>query len=242
MAYFRYFPRDFYRFGDEESTSIFSNISAYAEVVDSIRDNVAFFQDYYIQEGTRPDQVSYELYNTPQYHWTLYLMNPILRERGWPLSNREVIRCAQRACPGVTIVTRNSIFDKMLVGQLVHGNTSAAEGVVTSRVIDLGLINVRPTLGTFISGEQISSTGANDELEIITATSITPEYLAPFYYKNAAGETVDIDPLVGPGALLTEVTRLDHGLAKNEELKSIKVIKPSSIRQVVRSFREAVAS
>jgi hypothetical protein len=69
-----------------------------------------------------------------------------------------------------------------------------------------------------------------------------PEYLAPHHYENASGETVDIDPFLGPGALLTEVTNYDRYVKHNDQLKEIIVIKPDLIQEVVAAFRQAIKS
>ena len=68
------------------------------------------------------------------------------------------------------------------------------------------------------------------------------EYLSAHHYENVSGEVVDIDPEVGPGAQLTEVTYLDRLFTQNDDLKQIRIIKPSSLNSVVSSFREAVSS
>ena len=83
--FFRFFPVVDYKFGTNGGTDQFENISIYANVVDQVVNNVAAYQEYYLLPGERPDQVSQKLYNTPNYHWTFFLMNDTLRESGWPL-------------------------------------------------------------------------------------------------------------------------------------------------------------
>lgn len=95
MSYFKSFPRVFYKFGDEQTSDVFENLSVYSDMVDQIRDKVSLYEDYYILPGERPDQVSQKLYDTPEYHWTFYLMNQKLREQGWPLSSANLFAFAQ---------------------------------------------------------------------------------------------------------------------------------------------------
>jgi hypothetical protein len=241
MSFFTYFPTVDYYFGDEERPDRFRNIAVYAEVIDEIRNNVAFYQDYYIKEYERPDQVSFKFYKTPNYHWTFYLMNDNIRERGWPLTNREILDKAQKDYSLVTITTRSTLTDKMIPYQILTGSSSGATAYVEYRDLDLGQLHVEMTSTTsFIAGETITSLNADGELESITAFSIGSEYLSAHHYENAAGEYVDIDPLVGPGALLTEVTHLDRYITLNDELKTIRIIKPEQITQVAKAFREAI--
>ena len=64
--YFQYFPRSFYRFGNETTSDVFQNLTIYADVVDQVKDNTTVYSDYYIQEGERPDQTSFNLYGNTE--------------------------------------------------------------------------------------------------------------------------------------------------------------------------------
>ena len=207
--------------------------------------------EYTIQEFERPDQLSYKIYGNEGFHWTFFMLNDNIRERGWPLSNEEVIEKAVGLYPNTVLTTRaqitslnptittESIFQ---VGRTVSGNTSGATATINHRHLDLGQIVVTNLTGTFVNGETLSSTNADGDVETIILESSSLEYNAAHHYENVAGETVDIDPTVGPGVLLTEVTYLDRVVNDNEELKQIKIIKPSVINQITNSFIEAVQS
>ena len=81
-TYFKNFNTVNYRFGDNEKSNIFKNISQYVDLIDQVKSNVAFYQKYTIVSGERPDTLSYELYGTPEFYWTFYLMNDDIRESG----------------------------------------------------------------------------------------------------------------------------------------------------------------
>ena len=70
----------------------FENISVYADIIDQIKNDVAAYEEYYILPGERPDQVSLKLYDTPNYHWTFFLLNDDIKEQGWPLSNKNLFK------------------------------------------------------------------------------------------------------------------------------------------------------
>jgi len=242
MNYFKYFPLTAYGFGNETQPDVFRNITVYAEVIDEIRNNLAFYNDYHIQEFERPDQVSQKLYGTPNYHWTLWLMNDNIREQGWPLSNREINERILETYPHKVITTKTTLTDRFIVGQTLTGNSSGATGTIHHRHLDLGQLVVNNATGTFRAGEIISSTNADGDVETITVTSFEDEYNSAHHYEDANGNYVDIDPTVGPGAQLTEVTYFDRYFQMNEDLKQIRVIKPNNIIEVVNAFREAIRS
>jgi hypothetical protein len=72
--------------------------------------------------------------------------------------------------------------------------------------------------------------------------SIAPQYNSAHHYEDVNKEYADIDPEVGPGAQLTEITWLDRLLIKNEEMRQIRVIDNKSIIEVAQAFKEAIRS
>ena len=246
MNYFKHFPRVFYSFGDTEIKDVFENLTLYSDVVDQVKDNIAVYTEYYIQPDERPDQASFKIYDTTDYHWTFYLMNPKLREQGWPISNAKLFTLAQERYNAKVITTLNNISQIMKVGRTIRGLTSGAEGVITHRNLELGQIWIKQSERDFISGETATSVNADGVTETIVVQSYSDQYNAAHHYKDGDGNFVDLsfDPITGDytpvGALTTEVTWLNRLEEENNELKEIKIIKPTIIADVVESFREAV--
>lgn len=242
MEYFKDFPIAEYFFGDETKAALFTDLSSYVSIIDSLKDASSFYNEYYIQNGERPDQLAFKLYDDPSLHWTFYAMNDKLRERGWPLTNREINAQIERDFTYYVLVTKSALAGKFKIGQTIEGTNSAATGTIVHRNLDLGQLFLSNTSGTFIANEVVESTNADGFLETITSASYSSEALAIHHYENASGEWVDIDPSVGAGALLTAVTNTDHYINKNEDLKSIRIIKPTAITDVVDAFKEAIRS
>ena len=88
--YFRPFPTMFYdSFVDTDEiklvTDIFRRAKATAE---SMSDKVIWY-DYIISDGESPEILSYNYYNSVNYHWVIILANQIQDPRwDWPLSTR----------------------------------------------------------------------------------------------------------------------------------------------------------
>lgn len=240
MTYFNDFPRTFYQFGESRDKEVIENISIYADVVDQVRNATTAYQDYYIQSNERPDQVSFKLYETPHYHWTFYLMNPKLRECGWPHSQQKIYEQALKLYNETVLTTRTKLTDKLKIGQTITGLTTGVTAKVSHREIDLGQLWIKDATGTFSAGETITSTNSDGITESITLHSTEVQYNAAHHYENADKEYVDIDPEVGPGSNLTEITWLDRLITHNETLREIKIIRPNIITRVAEAFREAV--
>ena len=121
MAYFDNFGIVSYRFGDNESPVLFNNLTAYVDVIDQVKENVAFYNKYTISAGERPDTLSYKLYGTPDYYWTFYMMNNHIRESGWPVDSYDMLSIAKSKYPYRVVTTNTNLTVIFPVGQSVTG-------------------------------------------------------------------------------------------------------------------------
>lgn len=245
MNYFSNIPKLYYRFGDQSTTNAFPDLTSYVQVVDDIKNNVAFYNPYYIKEGYRPDQLSQNIYGTPVYHWTFFMMNDKLRERGWPLGLDALYTRVKDEYPHMSLITTDDITGKFKIGQTVIGTISGATGIIRHRKLHFGQILIDVTSSTpFRFQETVRSTiNVPGGTEVQTAYfDVTEEYNSVSYYKGPDGRRKDVDPLIGPGAQDTIVTIFDHLTEMNEDLRTITIIKPSVISQVVSSIKQALSS
>jgi len=241
MLYFNDFPKVQYKFGNETDPTIFQDLSIYSDVVDQIKDSISVLNVHTIQEGFRPDQVSIQLYGTTLYYWTFYLLNDNIREQGWPLNRHELQEYTRKVFPNTVLTTRDSnLATKFKVGRTLSGGTSGASGSIIKRNLDLGQITVEGNVGFNEGGELLTSVNSSGVTETLAAVSSSKEYLAASHYIDGSSNIVDIDPAVGPGALLTEKTNEDVYFATNEGLRQIKIIKPTQITNVVTGFKRSI--
>lgn len=101
--YFEEFPVVSYRFGNEETTTNFQHLGTYIDILDQVKEYNVYYQTYNIQNGERPDQLSYKLYRNTDYHWTFFLLNDHLRQGGWPIRDADVYPKAQEYYPNRVI-------------------------------------------------------------------------------------------------------------------------------------------
>jgi len=242
MTFFKPFPQIAYKFGNETTLDVFQNISIYADVVDQLIDDVAAYDDYYVRPGERPDQVSYNLYDTEDYYWTFFLVNPILRESGWPLAPGKLDEHARKIYNKDIIITRSRLTDKFKLNQTITGQSSGATGTIDHRNLDLGQLWLKDVTGTFTNGETIQSTNSDGVIETVVIQSVDKQYNTPHHYEDASKHPVDIDPEVGPGAQQTPVTWLDNLNDYNNTARQIRVLKKARVEEVVSSFRKAIRS
>lgn len=239
MSYFSGFPFVVYKFGTESALTSFQDITAYVEVIDSIKDNVSFYTNIQITANERPDTLSQKLYGTPSLYWTFFFMNDRLRESGWPLNQQELDQFIRKTYPLQTIITRDSLEGIFLPGQIVGGVTSGATARVISRRIDFGQINVKMLTGKFINGELMSSTVA-DVTQSIANVAVVDQFNATHSWQDSDGLDVDVDPTVGTTGFDTPTTFYERMTAQNDELRTIRIIKPSAVGAVRSAFKDAL--
>lgn len=239
MSYFRNFPKEFYQFANGD-TALMQNLSLYVEIIDQVKENSAFYQDFYVRDGERPDNVSNRLYRNPTLHWTFYLMNNHIREQGWPLTQTAIIEKAKEDFPNVTLNTQDDIdmFSKVTTVVSQSGATARLVRIDTS----MGQVVVDPIGDSeFVEGDTISDL---DGVVPQTATllSVESEYLSAHHYIDNEGNLADYRTKSGWNTGLFEMTNLEYYQKQNEELRQIRAIKPSSIAAVTSMFARAAKS
>jgi hypothetical protein len=242
-TYFKDFPVTGYSFGNNLPDIGVQNISAYVEIIDNVKNLVAFYTKHNIQEGDRPDQVSTQLYNTPDYYWTFFLMNDNIREQGWPLTELQLKERAAADLPHRVLTTTAELTGKFKVGQTVSGSSTGSTGKILKRNLDLGqlVIDASTLSGTFNNSEVITSQ-VGEIVESIRLTNSIDQANATKHYIDETLAQVDIDPHSGiVPASYTPVTNLEFYRKQNDSLKAIRVIKPAQVGQITKAFREELS-
>jgi len=160
-TYFSNFKKIRYKFGDETSSAIMQDLSQYVDLIDQVKANGAFYQDYIIPSGERPDTLSFRLYGTTDYYWTFFLLNDHLRESGWPLDNEDVLPHAEHSYPHRVITSRSNLATKpydFKVGALIVGSETGTIGNIIKRNLSLGQLVVNTIGATYTVTEDFPLT------------------------------------------------------------------------------------
>lgn len=245
--YFQNFQAVGYRFGDNEAPVLFDNLTQYVDIIDSMKDQISFYNKYTIVSGERPDTLSYELYGTTDYYWTFFLMNDHLRLSGWPVNTEDLLDIIKSKYPYQVITTSDDIANSFPVGQTVTGTPSGTTGKIIARRLDLGQLIIDTggdTFGDRSNNESISYTDAEGSLFRASVYGTSAQYNAVHHYEDTDGNHVDIDPhdQANIGSSLIPVTFRDRVEERNEELKEIVVLKTEVIERVVSEFNKSLLS
>lgn len=110
--YFHNFPVVDYKFGDEDTLTRFQHLGTTVDILEQVRKYQVYYQNYEIQNGERPEQLSGRLYGNTNYYWTFYLLNDHLRTGGWPIRDADIWPKAQEYYPNTVISTAAVVQEK----------------------------------------------------------------------------------------------------------------------------------
>lgn len=110
--YFSEFPVVDYKFGNESTFTRFQHLGTMVDILDQVKRYEVYYRQYHIQNGERPEQLSYKLYGNVNYYWTFYLLNDHIRQGGWPIRDADVWTKAQQYYPNTVITTHGTTQQK----------------------------------------------------------------------------------------------------------------------------------
>jgi hypothetical protein len=94
MAFFRQFPRTFYNIDNTlvNIPDIFRRV-----VPTDLFDNMSYMLEYDIQDGQKPEHISYDMYDTVDYYWLILVCNNIIDPyHDWPKSQLDLVEFAKQ--------------------------------------------------------------------------------------------------------------------------------------------------
>lgn len=231
--YFSYFQKDLYDFGDDVVKNV-TDITKYTAIFSEVADDISFYTYYTMQPGTRLDEISQEIYDTPDFYWTIPLINNNIVNT-WndlPKSYSNFIAYLEKKYVGraFTIKDSETLAGKFQIGEnLVFNSTEKAE-----------LIAKYPTQGymqvvfaddaSFPQNAEFTLTGETTGDSIVVTNHI-PAYNAPARHIDTNGNYVPYD-----AGQTTVVTIREDEEVRNEVNSQIKLIRPEFIYDVTTEF------
>ena len=94
MAFFRQFPRTAYVIDGSlvNIPDLFRRVGT-----NDIFDNLTYMETYDVQDGQRPEHISYDLYDTVDYYWIILVCNNIIDPyHDWPKSQLDLVEFAKQ--------------------------------------------------------------------------------------------------------------------------------------------------
>mgnify|MGYP006142561685 FL=1 len=211
------------------------NLTAKANISNSLVNNAGYYQTVKIIDGERPDHLSQRLYGTSIYHWTFLLLNPQIKNiwDDWPMKHGQLVQYCTNKYQYLAADTDTDLNNKFILGETVRGSVSSALGIVKEIHVNMGYVVIEKTSGTFtITGETIQGITSTDSAD---ANFIKSQAYAPHHHVDASSNWVK-----RAASGTTPFTYIDYESAVTEQNRNIKVIKPENISEVARQFASAM--
>jgi len=233
MGYFQSFQKKDYVLDDTMTKSL-TDISAYTSIFSKIADDISFYSYYTMQNGERLDTISTQLYGTPEFYWTIPLINPHIVNVyiDMPKDTPEFIEYLASKYQGSAFKLKplQSMVDKFTIGEtLVYNDVNKA--TLLGKYPTQGYLQVQLTEGEFPENMDFTITGQTSNDSVIIANLI-PAYDAPAYHTSSITGmqcTWNITQ-----STETSIRELEQ--EKNDLVSQIKVIRPTYIYEVVKQF------
>lgn len=244
--YFEKFPTQYYRFGNNEQAVLFPSINTFVEVLDLVKDNISAYNKITVTDAERPDTLSNRLYGTPDHYWTFFLMNEALREQGWPLTDKRIYDKSEELYPdwfleidgysssNVAAITALSNYTKGETIAVYNGSAWLA-GTVKGKNIQNGELYFSSTAVT--TATNITQVAFADEsTNLLSVSSNSEEYNGTHHYERSDGTWYDLVD----GAVGSPITFQENLVNVNEELRTMRVIKPEKIEEITFEYKRSL--
>lgn len=240
MTYFTQFQKNNYTFSDDITKRV-TNISHYTEIFSRVADDISFYTYYNARPGERFDNISNELYDTPDYYWTIPILNDTITNT-WRDTIRSVPALESyvgQKYPGKAIIIEptHDIIGSFVIGEyLLYSNSDPF--ILRGKYPTLNYLHADPIDSIDESAEPPEETEENeivgfDSGSILPVRSIVDRRLAPANFTDSEQNTV---PWYVENTVPTSIHQTEVDV--NETKGRLKVIRPQYIRDVVERFEE----
>ena len=256
LNFFKAFPLVQYQFEeDSNEKNVIVDINRNVRAYISEMDNANAYLFYEVNDGSRPDQVSMELYGTPAYYWTFFVVNEDLSNglHEWPKSSHELNNFVDETYfrTAITLESKASVvstshhlynYPTLEIGETVTGLTSSATGKIANIEYSTNSLILSDVVGTFIDEDLSTSASAlGFSIGTLFKHIVTKERDAPHHYIDSQGRTVDrLNFNVSDSQL--PVSNYEHEINVNEAKLSIRVINPAAIDNFATRYRKLINS
>jgi len=263
MSFFRNFPKVEYDYLQNGVVNKITDIFRFVKPIDRFKDELSTYSYYQIMEGDRPDVVSYNLYGTPEYYWTFFIINEHLRNGigTWPMSSQQfekymdeeyggiVATCIPQFSydsDGLLFSTNDSVAGRFKIGETITGFLSGATGTIVSKDPTMQQLVITNVTGVFQVNEIIRG---NLTLDYITTDRLYDRRLAPHHLLDKALSLNGIDTEVHNARYIDGgtyeyatvlVTNYEYESSLNEQRAKIRVVKKDKIFEFVDAYQEMI--
>ena len=243
MSFFRQFPQTQYDLKNDSNLITITNIFRNVDVNENILDGFLNYRLERIEDGERPDQMSFRLYNSSDFYWTFFICNDFLKEgyNAWPKGYLQLDEFIQDEYSSYSVLVLNSEDLRTVCGltnPLSQTITLGTKSGIKIHKIDetrqqIWLEGNHNILNN-VESEPFSITGYDGSPDLVALDGFANAESAPYSYNTFDSSTGDI-------IRTTDFTSYrQYHEDEDEERSSIKVIRPGLITEFVDRYKELI--
>lgn len=238
MTYFTQFRKNEYVLSDT-ITKTLTDISQYTEIFSRISDDVSFYTYYNARPDQRLDNISNELYDTPDYYWTIPVLNDSVINT-WKSTIRSVPSLNEylkKKYPGKALIvdSNEDIIGKFTIGEYLRYDNNETY-ILRDKYPSMNYLRVEsaepPESVVFNETDERRVIGYNSQ-SVVTVSSVIDWYMAPMRFLDSELNSV---PWYVENTTPISIAKNEEEL--NEAKRELKVIRPEYIKAVVTRFND----
>jgi hypothetical protein len=251
--YFKNFPITSYNFKDDPNSrtlivDIFRNVKADIKI-----DDASAYTLYEIQENERPDQISQMFYDTPEYYWTLFVINDHLWNglNGWPMEYNELIDYMLEKYTKTYITSylnsgysgeNHLVISKFEIGETITGDITGNTAIISEIDTFMNRLEITNATGSFEGDNTITGLNRGDILVRSDQYdfSVEDQINAAHHYEDIDGNEVPRVIFSKGETEIFEVTHREYEEKLNDEKQQIKVLKRGFIEDFARAYKKLI--
>lgn len=201
--YFSKFPKLFYSYDAFNTAELVTNIMARFSLEQVTKENTAVYYEYDVTEGDTPEIVASKMYDSPERHWIVLMMNDIVDPQyDWPMT---------------TITLNNYIDKKYSTSEYANSNTSGA-GLTYAQSNTHSYYKIITT--TIPNGNKIIN---KYEIDVNTYANVT---------TSSSSVTLQDNNVITIATTKTTKNYYEYEVEENEKKRKIKLLKPEFVKDL----------
>ena len=236
--YFENFPLILYDSVGNGNFKVVTNLLKRVAVRSKVKTNVSVFDTYDIKEGETPEMLADKLYDDPELHWVILLMNDITdRYHQWPKNYNQFLAYVNDKYSNPILIL-STIFGTFTRGETITGSNSGATGQIIDTLSPMRYVSTNSSV--FTANDSITG-GTSGATSAVDDTTSGVDGTHHYEISQVSGDTtikIDIgtDNTDYPAASI--VTNYEYEEDLQDKKRKIRLLDPEYVENFVDEFEK----
>ena len=243
MSFFKKFPTTEYDLNNDSKSITITDIFRNVDVNEEALDGFLNYKLERIEDGERPDQLSFRLYESSDFYWTFFICNDFLKEgyNAWPKGLRQLEEFIEDTYRPYSVL----VLDAATTREICSITNPLSQTITIGHYSGIKIHKIDETRqqiwleGNYsildnVEAEPFSITGHDGSPELVALDGFASAEHAPHSYNTYSTTTGDIIRTTD----FTSYTKYHE--EEDEKRSQIKVIRPGLITTFADRYKELI--